>query len=170
MSWYTTVGDYQLSDESITIRPASSGDLLQIVRLLVEDPLGKGREDASAPLAEPYLQAFAAIERDENHILAVAVQGATVRGTLQLSFLPGLSRGGAWRGQIEAVRVAGTARGEGLGQRLFEWAIDECRRRGCGLVQLTSDRTRTDAHRFYQRLGFEPSHLGYKLRLEADDV
>lgn len=166
----STAGDEELSDVNITIRPAGPNDLVQIVRLLAEDALGQAREEARDPLLEPYLEAFAAIERDANQVLAVAVQGATVLGTLQLSFLPGLSRRGAWRGQIEAVRVAGSARGSGLGQRLFDWAIEECRNRGCRLVQLTSDRTRTDAHRFYERLGFEASHLGYKLMLEAENL
>ncbi len=87
-------------------------------------------------------------------------------GTLQLTFIPGLARGGALRGQIEAVRVARSHRGAGLGRAMMNWAITECRARGCGLVQLTTDRSRTDAHRFYDGLGFVPSHVGYKRVLD----
>jgi GNAT superfamily N-acetyltransferase len=116
-------------------------------------------------LADGYRAAFAAIESDPNQFLAVAVQDARVVGTLQLTFIPGLSRHGAWRGQIEAVRVASELRGSGLGRRLIEWAIAQCRARGCGLVQLTTDRTRPDAHRFYEALGFVASHIGYKMSL-----
>ena len=87
-------------------------------------------------------------------------------GTLQLSFIPGIARSGAWRGQIEAVRVAASVRSEGLGQQMFEWAIEQCRARGCQLVQLTTDKRRPDAHRFYDRLGFVASHEGYKLNLQ----
>lgn len=149
----------------ITIRPATRSDLVQIVRLLADDVLGQTREVVSDPVAPAYLASFEAINADPNHILAVACQGGTVVGFLQLSFLPGLSRRGTWRGQIEGVRVADAARGQRLGERLFEWAIAECRTRGCTLVQLTSDQARIDAHRFYARLGFEPSHVGFKLNL-----
>jgi GNAT superfamily N-acetyltransferase len=93
------------------------------------------------------------------------VDDGEVVGTLQLSFLPGIARKGAWRGQIEAVRIAASRRGGGLGQHMFEWAIGECRARGCRLVQLATDRNRPDAHRFYERLGFVASHVGYKLAL-----
>ena len=106
-----------------------------------------------------------AIAADTNQQLVVAVQGDTVVGTLQLSFIPGMARRGAWRGQIEAVRIAAPLRGSGLGHRMFEWAIDTCRARGCQLVQLTTDKTRSDAHRFYESLGFVASHEGYKLTL-----
>lgn len=86
-------------------------------------------------------------------------------GTLQLTFLPGLARTGAWRGQVEGVRIAAAHRGSGLGRLMFDWAIDRCRARGCSLVQLTTDRERPAAHRFYESLGFVGSHLGYKLSL-----
>jgi GNAT superfamily N-acetyltransferase len=95
----------------------------------------------------------------------VAERAGNVVGTLQLTILPGLARRAATRGQVEAVRVAGTERGAGLGTQLLQWAIEEARRCGCKLVQLTSDRTRTDAHRFYASLGFDASHVGYKLSL-----
>lgn len=147
------------------IRRAERADLPAIIRLLADDMLGRSRETVSDPPAREYLDAFDAIDRDSNQLLAVMVDGSEVVATLQLTFLPGLARRGALRGQIESVRVASTRRGEGLGERLFDWAIAECRRRGCSVVQLTTDRSRSDAHRFYDRLGFEPSHIGYKLRL-----
>ena len=147
------------------IRRAERADLPAIIRLLADDMLGRSRETVSDPPAREYLDAFDAIDRDSNQLLAVMVDGSEVVATLQLTFLPGLARRGALRGQIESVRVASTRRGEGLGERLFDWAIAECRRRGCSVVQLTTDRSRSDAHRFYDRLGFEPSHIGYKLNL-----
>ena len=147
------------------IRRAERADLPAIIRLLADDMLGRSRETVSDPPAKKYLDAFDAIDRDSNQLLAVMVDGSEVVATLQLTFLPGLARRGALRGQIESVRVASTRRGEGLGERLFDWAIAECRRRGCSVVQLTAYRSRSDAHRFYDRLGFEPSHIGYKLRL-----
>ncbi|WP_270938039.1 GNAT family N-acetyltransferase [Falsiroseomonas oryzae] len=146
-------------------RRATAADLPAIVALLADDGLGRGREDARLPLAPAYLDAFAAIEADPNQMVAVAEQDGIVAGTLQLTFIPGLSRLGAWRGQIEAVRVAAGARGTGLGQRMIAWAIEECRARGCALVQLTSDKARGDAHRFYARLGFRATHEGFKLTL-----
>lgn len=146
----------------MTIRRAIEADVPAIVALLADDPLGAGREGADS---EPYLRAFHAIDADPAHFLAVAVDADRVVGTLQLTFLPGLSRGGALRAQLEAVRVARDHRSRGLGSELFEWAIAESRRRGCALVQLTTDASRTDAHRFYERLGFVPSHVGYKLAL-----
>jgi GNAT superfamily N-acetyltransferase len=149
----------------IEIRRAGEGDLKAIIDLLADDELGAQRERLSDGIATEYLAAFDAIEADPNQLLAVMVDGEAVIGTLQLTFIPGLSRGGALRGQIEAVRVARNRRSEGLGERLFEWAIAQCRARGCRLVQLTTDRQREDAHRFYDRLGFVPSHIGYKLKL-----
>lgn len=131
--------------------------------LLADDPLGAGREDASLPLSQDYMAAFDAILADANQLLAVADLGGRVVGTLQLSFIPGISRRGMWRGQIEAVRIAADQRREGLGQAMFEWAIEACRARGCALVQLTTDISRPDAHRFYERLGFVASHAGFKL-------
>jgi GNAT superfamily N-acetyltransferase len=149
----------------VVFRRAASSDLPAIVRLLAEDELGREREDARLPLDQAYVEAFRAIDADPNQLLAVAVDGADVVGTLQLSFIPGLARKGAWRGQIEAVRIAASRRGSGLGRRMFAWAIGECRARGCRLVQLTTDRKRPEAHRFYERLGFVASHTGYKLAL-----
>ncbi|MBY5556976.1 GNAT family N-acetyltransferase [Rhizobium leguminosarum] len=147
-------------------RLARLSDLAAIVRLLGDDDLGGAREIVSDPVDARYLSAFAAIEADANQLLAVATDAADqVVGSLQLSFLPGLSRTGMWRGQIESVRVARDLRGSGLGAQFIEWAIAQCAERGCGLVQLTSDKTRGDAIRFYERLGFVASHEGLKRTL-----
>ncbi len=154
-----------MSDGNITVRPARAADLEAIVDLLANDPLGQGREDNSRPLAETYVQAFRAIEADPNQLLAVAEGAGGIVGCLQLSFIPGLARLGMWRGQIEGVRIDENARGRGLGRILFEWAIERCGERGCGLVQLTTDKTRPEAHRFYESLGFEATHEGMKLGL-----
>ncbi len=148
------------------LRKAHSGDLPAIVALLADDPLGAAREIAAERTDRAYLDAFAAIAADRNQLLAVAVDDDdTVIGCLQLSFIPGLSRTGMWRGQIESVRIAANHRGGGLGAAMIEWAVEQARARGCGLVQLTSDKRRPDAIRFYQKLGFVPSHEGLKLDL-----
>lgn len=143
-------------------RRARAEDVAAIVAMLADDELGASRERPGDPA---YAAAFAAIDADPNQLLLVAEVDGEVVGTLQLSFLPGLSRLGAWRGQIEAVRVSRHQRSGGLGQRMVEFAIAEFRRRGCGLVQLTTDASREHARRFYERLGFTPSHVGMKLSL-----
>jgi GNAT superfamily N-acetyltransferase len=150
---------------AIIFRKATLDDLGAIVAMLADDELGRAREIVQTPTADCYVQAFKAIEADPNQQVIVAVQDGAVVGTFQLSFLPGLSRQGQWRGQIEAVRIAAGQRGAGLGRQMMEWAIAQCRARGCGLVQLTSDKGRRDAHRFYDNLGFVASHEGYKLTL-----
>ena len=137
-----------------------------IVDLLAADQLGAARDGVrTAADLTAYERAFRAIDDDPSHILLVAESEGAIAGTLQLSFIPGLARRGALRAQIEAVRVAAGYRGCGLGGAIVEWAIGEARRRGCSLVQLTSDKSRTDAHRFYERLGFVASHEGLKLSL-----
>lgn len=146
-------------------RRATSADLPAIVAMLADDPLGAMREDASLPLDPAYAAAFAAIEADPNQYLAVAEVDGRVVGCLQLSFIPGLSRKGQWRGQIESVRVSADQRGSGLGRQMIEWALAECAARGCGSAQLTTDKSRKDAHRFYARLGFVASHEGMKRKL-----
>jgi GNAT superfamily N-acetyltransferase len=151
--------------EAVTVRRATAADLPALVALLADDPLGAARE-APGDLA-PYRRAFAAVDADPAHLLVVAADGDDVVGTLQLDVLPGLSRGGALRAQLEAVRVRADRRGDGLGAALVGWAVDEARRRGCALVQLTTDRSRADALRFYERLGFTASHVGCKLALEG---
>ncbi|WP_172331789.1 GNAT family N-acetyltransferase [Mangrovicoccus sp. HB161399] len=152
----------------LMIRDATEADLPALVRLLMDDDLGRLREDAGPPVPQPYLDAFAAIGRDPNHRLAAALLGDRVIGTLQLSFLPGLSHRGSWRAQIEAVRIARGCRGRGYGHDLVAWAVDAARARGCRLVQLTSNRARAEAHRFYGSFGFEPTHDGFKLVLGPD--
>lgn len=151
--------------QHVTIRRAGAEDLPAIVALLADDALGATREDLSIPLNPRYAQAFAAVDRDPNQLLAVVERAGAVAGCMQLSFLPGLSRLGAWRGQIEGVRVAASERGSGVGAMMMEWAIGRCRERGCQIVQLTTDKSRTDAHRFYERLGFRATHEGMKLTL-----
>jgi ribosomal protein S18 acetylase RimI-like enzyme len=148
-----------------TFRRATEADLPAIVAMLADDPLGAAREDPRLPLDGGYSRAFAAIAADANQFLAVAELHGAVVGTLQLTFIPGLSYKGGWRGQIEAVRIAASQRGQGLGTRMILWAVGECRARGCRMVQLSTNMTRTDAHRFYERLGFSRSHFGYKLDL-----
>lgn len=142
-------------------------DVPAIAELLAADDLGATRDGVrdAADLAA-YLEAFKAIDADPAHVLLVADSGAGLVGTLQVSFLQGMSRRGALRAQVEAVRVAASMRGSGLGTAMFAWAIEEARRRGCALVQLTTDKSRTSAHRFYRRLGFVASHEGMKLALQ----
>src|SRR5689334_13987750 len=147
----------------LTIRRATAADLPAVVALLADDPLGASRE--SLDDLTPYERAFAAIDADPHQLLVVADRNDETIGTLQLTLVPGLSRRGASRAVIEAVRVAAPARGSGLGTTLIRWAIEEARNRGAALVQLTSDKSRTDAHRFYVNLGFEQSHEGFKLPL-----
>ncbi|WP_320069469.1 GNAT family N-acetyltransferase [Micromonospora sp. RTGN7] len=147
----------------LTIRRAVAADVPAIVAMLADDPLGATRESPDDPA--PYTAAYVVIDADPHQMLAVAERNGQVVGTLQLTFLSGLARRGATRAQIEAVRVASGERGSGLGATLMEWAVEQARDRGCGLVQLTSDTSRTDAHRFYERLGFKASHVGFKLDL-----
>jgi ribosomal protein S18 acetylase RimI-like enzyme len=147
----------------VVIRRATATDVPGIVSMLVDDEIGARRENPD-DLA-PYQAAFTAIDADPNQVLVVADRNGELVGTLQLTIIPGLSRLAATRGQVEGVRVAASARGTGLGTRLMEWSIEESRARGCALVQLTSDKARTDAHRFYDSLGFGNTHEGFKLDL-----
>ncbi|MFJ3231342.1 GNAT family N-acetyltransferase [Streptomyces sp. NPDC086787] len=147
----------------LEIRPVVAADLPEVVGMLADDPLGAERE--SPDDMAPYLAALERLAEDPNQCLVVAVREERIVGTLQLTFIPGLSRRGATRSIIEAVRIHRDERGSGLGTQLIEWALDESRRRDCQLVQLTSDTSRTDAHRFYERLGFSASHVGFKFQL-----
>ncbi|MEO3429247.1 GNAT family N-acetyltransferase [Pelagibius sp. CAU 1746] len=142
------------------IRRATAEDVPAIVDFLADDELGKTREAPGDPC---YAETFAAIAADPNQFLAVVDDGGAVVGCLQLTFIPGLSLKAMWRGQIESVRIASSRRGQGLGHVMIDWAVAECRRRGCGLVQLTMNKSRTDSHRFYESLGFEATHEGFKL-------
>jgi len=146
-----------------TIRSAQRRDVPSIVSMLADDSLGSKREDYRDPLPDSYYQAFTAIDQDPNHELVVAEAEGEVVGTLQLSILPYLTYRGGSRAQIEAVRIASHKRGSGLGGLLFEWAIERARQRKCHLVQLTTDKSRPDAFRFYENLGFEATHEGMKL-------
>ena len=156
----------KLAVDGVVLREAVVEDVPAIVELLVADPLGAARDGITTDAdLQVYLRAFEALTADPAHLLLVASDGVGVLATMQLSFLPGLSRRGALRAQIEAVRVREDYRSRGLGAALFEWAVQEARRRGCALVQLTTDKSRVDAHRFYERLGFVASHEGLKLTL-----
>ncbi|MEU6684285.1 GNAT family N-acetyltransferase [Streptomyces sp. NPDC046832] len=147
----------------LEIRAAVADDVPAIVAMLADDPLGAQRE--SPDDLTPYLTALERLSADPNQRLVVAAREGKVVGTLQLTIIPGLSRRGATRSIIEGVRIHADERGSGLGTRLIEWAIEESRNLECQLVQLTSDKTRADAHRFYERLGFTASHTGFKLPL-----
>ncbi|MFE2324028.1 GNAT family N-acetyltransferase [Streptomyces sp. NPDC059385] len=147
----------------LSIRPAGEADLPAIVAMLADDPLGATRE--SPDDLAPYRTALKRLADDPNQHLVVAVRADRIVGTLQLTIVPGLSRKGSTRSIIEGVRVHADERGSGLGTRFIEWAIEKSRAENCDLVQLTSDATRTDAHRFYERLGFTASHVGFKLQL-----
>lgn len=149
--------------DHLEIRAAVADDIPAIVGMLADDPLGARRE--SPDDLTPYLTAFERLDADPNQHLVVAAREGRIVGTLQLTVIPGLSRCGATRSLIEAVRIHADERGSGLGTVLIEWAIEESRRLGCQLIELTSDKTRTDAHRFYERLGFTASHVGFKLPL-----
>ena len=151
--------------QQLTFRKAAEADLAAIVGLLADDVLGASRETIRPEDAVRYREAFSQIDADPNQFLCIVEDGREAVGTFQLTFIPGLSRGGSKRAQIEAVRVSRLRRSEKIGEAMFKWAIDYSRSQGCALMQLTTDKLRPDAHRFYDRLGFEPSHIGYKLRL-----
>lgn len=145
------------------VRRATRQDVPAIVALLADDPLGAAREDTGDLTA--YLDAFERVDADPAHELVVLDDRGEVVGTLQLTLLPGLSRRAALRAQVEAVRVASSRRGQALGELLLRWAVERARERGAVLVQLTTDASRGDAHRFYERLGFAATHVGMKLTL-----
>jgi GNAT superfamily N-acetyltransferase len=156
----------ELGTATVVLRRAAADDVPAIVDLLAADQLGAARDGLNtAEDLAAYRRAFRAIDADPAHLLVVAQAGEQLVATLQLSFIPGLARRGALRAQVEAVRVHESFRGRGLGAAMMNWAISEARRRGAGLVQLTSDKSRPDAHRFYAQLGFVASHEGMKLRL-----
>ncbi len=149
---------------------AMRADVPQIVALLANDPLGALREDLRDPLPKAYFAAFEAIDRDPNQELIVARREDGVIGVLQLSLIPSLTYRGGWRAQIEGVRVAAASRGLGLGRRLVQRAIQRARERGCRMVQLTTDKQRSEALRFYEGLGFRTSHEGLKLHFDPPPV
>lgn len=146
-------------------RNALITDLPAIIALLADDQLGAAREDLRDPLPQSYRDAFAAITSDPRQTLIVGEEAGIIVACLQLTFIPGLSHKGAWRAQIESVRVSAACRGRGIGDALMRHALDLARQQGCRTAQLTTDKTRANAHRFYSRLGFVPSHEGMKLKL-----
>ena len=150
------------SQPSVRIRPAARDDLPAIVRMLADDPLGATRERYADPLPAEYWDAYAAIEADPHQLLIVAEVDGETAGVLQLTLIPGLTRLGSWRALVEGVRIDRARRGAGLGEIMVTWAIDVAKRRGCRLIQLTTDKSRPDAHRFYKRLGFVATHEGMK--------
>jgi GNAT superfamily N-acetyltransferase len=150
-------------------RRAERADLPRLLELIADDMLGKNREGVGSEDVV-YVRAFDAINADSNQMLLVATLDGAVVGLLQLTFIPGLSRRGAWRANIETVRVASSLRGRGIGSWLIQHAVEAARARGCRVAQLTSDKRRAEAHRFYARLGFEASHVGYKRVLESGEM
>ncbi len=148
---------------NIQARKIREDDLPRVLQLLANDELGQFREEVLDTPHDDYIRAFKAIDQDINQYFAVFENDDAIIGCLQITFIPGLSRHGAFRGQIESVRVSGAHRGKGYGSLMMKWAIDQCRQRGCRLVQLTSDKTRKDALRFYHKLGFVDTHEGFKL-------
>lgn len=149
-------------------RDARIEDVAAIIRLYADDELGSSREVLTDPPDACYTRAFREINDDPRQRLIVVEEGDDLVATLQMSFLPHLVLRGGERAQIEAVRVRSDRRGIGLGEAVIGWAIDQARERGCRLVQLTTDGTRTDARRFYESVGFRASHVGMKLPLRED--
>ena len=150
----------------VTFRLAKREDLPSIVRMLADDELGSQRERYEYPIPEPYYAAFEQIDHDSNHELIVAELNGTVIGTLQLMFLPSISFQGGLRAQVESVRVDKAYQGQGIGSAMMKWTIERAKERGAHVVQLTTHKSREDAHRFYERLGFKGTHLGMKLSLK----
>ena len=155
-----------MSREETAFRLARRSDLPAIVRLLADDELGSQRERYEDPLPQAYYAAFEQIEVDPNHELVVAELNGEVIGTLHLMFLPSVSFQGGLRAQIESVRIDKNYQNRGIGSEMMNWIINRAGERGAYVVQLTSHQSRTDAHRFYERLGFKRSHLGMKLSLK----
>ncbi|MEM7355371.1 MAG: GNAT family N-acetyltransferase [Acidobacteriota bacterium] len=154
-----------MSSDSITFRSAEREDLITIVRMLANDPLGATREQFAEALPPSYSEAFVAISADPHNELLVAEREGRVVGVLQLTLIPNLTYEGGWRAQIEGVRVAVEARGHGIGRALMDEAITKARSAGCRLVQLTTDKRRPEALKFYESVGFRATHAGMKLWL-----
>ncbi|MFX4304205.1 GNAT family N-acetyltransferase [Exiguobacterium sp. A1_3_1] len=147
---------------NVTFREATIDDLNNIVKMLADDELGKEREHCSVPLLDVYIKSFQAISNDPNNELIVAYIGDEVVGVQQITFIPYLTHQGGWRATVEGVRVASSVRGRGIGTLLIKQAIDRAKERGCHLIQLTTNKKRKEALRFYERLGFTATHEGLK--------
>jgi ribosomal protein S18 acetylase RimI-like enzyme len=152
-------------ERELHFRQAVERDVDRIVEMLADDVLGSKRERYEHPLPESYIQAFKAIDSDPNNELVVACDGEKIVGVQQITFTPYLTHQGGWRATIEGVRTSTSVRGEGVGTKLIQWAIGRAEERGCHLIQLTTDKQRPDALRFYERLGFQATHEGLKLKL-----
>ncbi|MFC0860746.1 GNAT family N-acetyltransferase [Sphaerimonospora cavernae] len=151
---------------ALSFRTARREDIPVIVALIADDPISAAREKAAGAGGEPdYESAFEAIDADPRNELVVVESDGQVVGTMQLTYIPSLSRRAAERALVEAVRVAAPYRNRGIGRAMMEWAVERARERGCALVQLTSDKARVDARRFYSSFGFAASHEGFKLLL-----
>ena len=149
----------------ITYREALESDLATLIKMLADDQLGADREDSSVPINSAYIRAFHSIEKDPNNELIVVEAEGNIIGMLQLTFIPYLSHTGAWRGLIEAVRVHKDYRNKGIGTHILKWAIGRAKEKECFMVQLTSNKQRSNAIRFYEKLGFKATHEGFKLIL-----
>ncbi|MGV9305425.1 N-acetyltransferase family protein [Nonomuraea sp. NPDC003727] len=148
---------------SLVFRTARAADVPVIVALITDDAISAAR---TGEYGDDHRAAFEAIDADPNNELIVLELKGEVVGTMQLTYIPGISRRGATRLQVEAVRIAAQLRGQGWGRKMMEWAHTRGRARGCAMVQLTSDKRREDAHRFYRSLGYAQSHEGFKLQLD----
>jgi GNAT superfamily N-acetyltransferase len=148
----------------VTIRRARPTDVPRIVELLADDELAQARE-GNIDNEDAYRRAFEAINADPRQQLVVAELEGEIVGTLQLSFIPYMTYRGQERAQVEAVRVASPSRDSGIGRRMLEWATLRARERGCHVLQLTMDKRRAGARRFYESFGFQPTHEGFKLHL-----
>ena len=155
-----------MTQGDVFFRLATQEDLPSIVRMLADDDLGSQREQYEDPLPESYYSAFELIHNDSNHELIVAEREGEVIGTLHLMFLLSVSFQGGLRAQIESVRVDRRFQSQGIGSELMRWTIERAKQRGAQVIQLTTHKTRVDAHRFYERLGFKGSHLGMKFNLK----
>lgn len=147
-------------------RKAIQDDLYQIVSMMADDALGATRETVSDPVDQSYLDAFKAINQDPNQELTVLEFDGMVAGIMQLTFTPHITHHGSWRCTVEGVRISSELRGHGLGEKMMRYAIEQAQARQCRIIQLTSNKQRIDALRFYERIGFEASHVGFKINFE----
>ena len=150
---------------NLVFRKAIKNDIANLINLLADDELGSKREDTSLPMNQRYVDTFISIEKDLNNELTVVESDGNLVGMLQLTFIPYLTHTGSWRCLIEGVRIASNFRGQGVGTEFIKWAIQRARQRQCSIVQLTSDKQRPGALKFYDALGFEASHEGFKLKI-----